>query len=146
MGLNTAPEPPDRSLGQLFGDLSSQASRLIHDEVELAKIEMTEKAQSLSIVGAYVAAAAVGALLFLGTLTAMLTLVLAKVVDAWIAAAIVAAAWLVIAAALVLLARARYQRMQTPLPEQTIETVKEDIQWAKDPTRSARSERTGLTG
>lgn len=140
MGVNVAPEPPrDRSLGQLFSDLSSQASRLIHDEIELAKIELTDKAQSLSVAGAYIAAAAVGGLLFLGTLTAMLTLLLALVVDAWIAAGIMTAVWLVVTVALGLLARERYKRMRTPLPEQTIETVREDIQWAKDPTRSART-------
>lgn len=137
--LRVVTEPPrDRSLGELFSDLSGQASELVHQEIELAKAEMTEKAQGLSAAGAFFVGAGVAGLLTLGTLTAMLILVLALAMDAWIAAAIMTAFWLVVTVVLGYVGRQRYQQMGTPVPEQTIETVKEDIQWAKNPTGSGR--------
>ena len=55
---------------------------------------------------------------------------------AWAAALIVTGLWAAVAGVLVLQGRKKMQEMGNPVPEQTIETVKEDIEWAKHPTKS----------
>jgi Putative Actinobacterial Holin-X, holin superfamily III len=58
------------------------------------------------------------------------------VLDAWAAALIVAGAYAAIAAGLALLAKQRVQEAMPPAPEQTVESVKEDVQWAKTRAKS----------
>jgi hypothetical protein len=68
----------------------------------------------------------------LGALTACLILLLALAIPAWVAALIVAAIWGVLAGVLAMQGRDRIKRGTPPVPEQTIETVKEDVQWLKN--------------
>jgi membrane protein implicated in regulation of membrane protease activity len=75
-------------------------------------------------------------MLALGALTAALIALLATAMDTWIAALIVMALWAVVAAVLAKAGQKSLQRATPPAP-QTVETVKEDIEWAKNPTRSA---------
>jgi gas vesicle protein len=70
-------------------------------------------------------------LLMLGSLTAFPILVLDLAMPAWAAALIVVALWAVVAGVLVLQGRKKMKEMGKPVPEQTIETVKEDVKWAK---------------
>jgi hypothetical protein len=82
-------------------------------------------------------AAGVVALLALGALTAFFILVLDEVMPDWLAALIVAAAYGAVAGVLYLQGRERVGEAGSPVPEQTVETLKEDVKWAKDQTRSA---------
>ena len=82
------------------------------------------------------AGAAVVALLGLGALTAFLIIVLDSFLPLWLAALVVTLLWLAIAAVLGLAGKNAIQKATPPAP-QTVETVKEDIQWAKNPTGSA---------
>jgi uncharacterized membrane protein YqjE len=82
------------------------------------------------------AGAAVVALLGLGALTAFLIIVLDSFLPLWAAALIVTVLWLAIAAVLGLAGKNAIQKATPPAP-QTVETVKEDIQWAKTQTGSA---------
>ena len=66
-----------------------------------------------------------------GALTAALILVLALWVDAWLACLIVAAVYGVGAAILALAGKGKLQEASPPIPEQTIETLKEDVEWAR---------------
>jgi uncharacterized membrane protein YqjE len=120
----------DRGTGELVRELSAQASRLVRQEVELAKAEMTEKGKKAGIGVGMLGGAAVACLLMLGSLTACLIVALA--LSAWAAALVVTALWGVIAGVLVLQGRARLEEMGKPVPEKTVETVKEDVQWLKD--------------
>lgn len=122
----------DHGTGELLKDLSSQVSRLVRQEVELAKVEMTEKGKKLGVGAGMLGGAAVAALLMLGSLTAFLIIVLALAMPWWAAALIVTAVWGVIAAVLALRGRDELREMGKPVPEQTIETVKEDVQWLKE--------------
>ena len=79
------------------------------------------------------------ALLALGALTACLIAALASAVATWLAALIVAVVYAAIAGALAVVGRGRIQKAAPPAPEQTIETVKEDVQWAKTRARSGRT-------
>jgi uncharacterized membrane protein YqjE len=121
----------DHRTGELIKDLSGQISRLIRQEVELAKVEMTEKGKKLGASAGMFGGAAVAALLMLGSLTAFLIIVLALAMPWWAAALIVTVVWGVIAAVLALKGRDQMREMGKPVPEQTIETVKEDVEWLK---------------
>ncbi len=130
-----AVETNGRSTGELVKDLSNQVSLLARQEIELAKAEMAEKGRKAGLGLGLVAAAGVSALLALGTLTAAAVLALATAMPAWLAALIVALAWGVVAAVLASVGRQKVEQAGTPVPEQTVESVKEDIEWLKDQTR-----------
>jgi len=126
----------EQGLGDLVRELSSQVSTLVHQEVELAKVELSEKGKKAGVGAGMLGGATIAALVFLGSLTAFLILVLDLAMPAWAAALIVTAAWAAVAAVLALRGREKLQEMGTPVPEKTVETVKEDVQWLKDPTSS----------
>lgn len=71
------------------------------------------------------------ALLTAGALTACLIALLATAMATWVAALIVTVVYAVVAGAMALAGRSRVTRAAPPVPEQTIETVKEDVEWAK---------------
>ena len=130
-----AVETNGRSTGELVKDLSSQVSLLARQEIELAKAEMAEKGRRAGLGLGLVAAAGVSALLALGTLTACVVLALDGAMPAWLAALIVALTWSVVAAVLASVGKQKMEQAGTPVPEQTVESVKEDIKWLKDQTR-----------
>jgi membrane protein implicated in regulation of membrane protease activity len=82
--------------------------------------------------------AGVVALCAAGALTAFLVLVLSLFLPDWAAALIVAAVLGAIAFVLVRQGKERVADAGKPVPEQTIETVKEDLEWAKSRASSAR--------
>jgi uncharacterized membrane protein YqjE len=124
-----------RSTGQLVKDLSHQVSTLARQEIELAKAEMIEKGRETGIGVGLIAGAAVAALLALGTLTACVVLALDGAMPAWLAALLVALAWAAVAAILAAVGKQRVEEAGAPVPEQTVESVKEDIRWLKDQRR-----------
>ena len=130
-----AVETNGRSTGELVKDLSNQVSLLARQEIELAKVEMAEKGRRAGLGLGLVAAAGVSALLALGTLTACVVLALDGAMPAWLAALIVALAWSVVAPVLASVGKQKMEQAGTPVPEQTVESVKEDIKWLKDQTR-----------
>jgi uncharacterized membrane protein YqjE len=136
------PEPGDlrdRSLGQLLKQLSEETTRLVHQELELAKAELQEKGRQAGMgAGLFGGAGALG-LAALGALTACFILALNAIMPAWLAALIVAVIYGIIAFVLVKQGQARMKRATPPVPTQTIETVKEDVEWAKTQMRSDRT-------
>jgi hypothetical protein len=74
----------------------------------------------------------------MGALTACFILALAAVMPSWLAALIVAVVYGAVAAILALQGRNRIKQATPPVPEQTIETLKEDVQWAKTQTPSVK--------
>jgi uncharacterized membrane protein YqjE len=135
------PDPGDlreRSLPELLKQLSEETSRLVHQELELAKAEMTQKGKQAGMGAGLFGAAGVVGLLALAALTACFILALNAVIPAWLAALLVAVVYVVIAAVLVLRGKAKVKQATPPVPEQTIETVKEDVEWAKNQMPSAK--------
>jgi len=131
-----------RSTLELVKDLTHQASTLVHQEVELVKlevrenvelatVEMTEKAKTAGTGVALLSAAAVAGLLALGTLSACLILALDGVMPNWAAALCVAAIWMAAAGVLALYGRKKIDEVGTAVPSRTIEAVKEDVEWLK---------------
>jgi putative superfamily III holin-X len=132
-------DPRDRPLGELFKQLSEETTRLVHQELELAKAELTQKGRQAGMgAGMFGGAGALG-LAALGALTACFILALNAVMPAWLAALLVAVVYGIIAFVLVKQGQARIRRATPPVPEQTIETVKEDVEWAKTQMRSDRT-------
>jgi MFS family permease len=126
------------STGELIKHLSEQTAALIRKEIELAKVELTQKGKEAGRGAGLLGGAAVIGLLAGGALTAFLILLLSEAMDAWVAALIVTVIYVAIAAALALVGRDRVRAGMPPAPEQTVETVKEDVQWAKSQAKSAR--------
>jgi Flp pilus assembly protein TadB len=128
----------ERSLPELLKRLSEETTRLVHQELDLAKAELQAKGrQAGQGAGMFGAAGALG-LAALGALTACFVLALNAVMPAWLAALIVTVVYAVIALVLVRQGQARVKAAAPPMPEQTVETLKEDVEWAKTQARSAR--------
>ena len=126
----------DRSIGDLLKQLSQETTTLVRKELELAKAELAEKGKQAGIGAGMFGGAGVAGLLALGSLTACLIALLATAMEVWIAALIVTVLWSVIAGVLALIGRNKVQEA-TPPVEQTVETIKEDVQWAKTQKPSA---------
>lgn len=121
----------DRSLGQLFGDLSRQLGTLVQKEIELAKTEMTTRVTTVGRDAAMLGAG--GALAYGALLIALVAVALLLVelgVTPWLAFLLVALVVGVIAALLIQRGRAELQKTDLA-PRATIETLKEDAEWAK---------------
>ncbi len=124
----------NRSLGELFAELAQETTTLVRHEVNLAKVEMTEKA---SRAGKHVGFLAAGGAVAYAGLLAILAGVIAllnAVMPLWLAALLVG---LVVAVVGYLLVRRGLDALKREdfAPRQTMETLKEDQQWAKDQTR-----------
>ncbi|AKN74231.1 hypothetical protein QR97_34915 [Streptomyces sp. PBH53] len=133
---STAPEPrgQDTSVGKLLSEVTSDIQTLFRQEVELAKAEIREEtAKAGKAAGMYGGAGFGGYMVALfASLAAMFGL--ANVMDTGWAALIVTAVWAGIAAVLFVMGRSRMREV-SPKPEQTVETLKEDAQWARHPTK-----------
>jgi uncharacterized membrane protein YqjE len=127
----------ERPIGELLKQLSQETTTLVRKELELAKAEMAEKGKQAGIGAGMFGAAGVVGLLALGALTACLILALDGAMKDWLAALVVAAAYALVAGILALVARSRVQEATPPVPEETVESVKEDVQWAKTRRQSA---------
>src|SRR4051812_14621816 len=131
-------EARERPVGELVKELSQQTSELVRREVDLAKAELTEKGKQAGVgAGMFGAAGLIGVGAFFA-LTAALILLIAEAVDGWAAALIVAVIYGAIAAVVGLQGKNRVQEAAPPAPEQTLESVKEDVQWAKTQAKSDR--------
>jgi lipopolysaccharide export LptBFGC system permease protein LptF len=129
----------ERSMGELLKQLSEQTTRLVHQELELAKAELTQKGKEAGAgAGMFGGAGALG-LAALGALTACFILALNAIMPAWLAALLVAVVYGIIAFVLVKQGQASMKRATPPVPTLTIETLKEDVQWAKTQARSAKT-------
>ncbi len=128
----------ERPLGELLKQLSEETATLVRQELELAKAEIATTGKRAGIGVGLVGAGGIIAFLAAGAFTAFLILVLDTFMPAWLAALVVTLVYGAIAGVLALRGRDKVKDATPPAP-QTVETVKEDIEWAKNPTRSART-------
>ena len=135
--VNATTDARERPIGELVKDLSSQTSTLVRQEIELARAELQQKGKLAGKGAGMLGGAAIAALLALGALTAGLVALLDTAMATWVAALIVMALWAVVALVLAKAGQKSLQKATPPAP-QTVETVKEDIQWAKNPTGSVQ--------
>jgi uncharacterized membrane protein YqjE len=125
------PRAREQSMGELFKQLSDDMSTLVRQELRLAQVEMTEKGKRAGIGAGMFGGAGIVGMLALGTLTACIIAALSKAMDVWLAALIVTVIYAAIAGVLALRGKQRISTATPPVPEQTVESVKEDVQWAK---------------
>jgi uncharacterized membrane protein YqjE len=127
----------ERPVGELLKQLSQETSTLVKQELDLAKAEMAEKGKKAGLGAGFIGG---GALLGLGAFGAFTTFLIALIQTAvnhtWLAALIVTAVYGAIAAVLALRGKDKIQEATPPAPEQTVETLKEDVEWARSQTRS----------
>jgi hypothetical protein len=121
----------EQPIGELFKQLSNEISTLVRQELRLAQAEMTEKGKRAGIGAGMVGGAGILAFLALVTLTACLVAALATGMDVWLAALIVTVVYGALAGGLALIGRNKVAEATPPVPDQTVETVKEDVEWAK---------------
>ena len=129
----------DRPISDLVKQLSEQTTTLVRQELELARAEMTQKARAAGVGAGMLGGAALIGLLALGALTAGFILALAEVMDGWLAALIVTVAYAAIAGTLALIGKQKVREATPPIPEQAKDSVKEDLEWAKERARAGRS-------
>jgi uncharacterized membrane protein YqjE len=128
-----SPDLREKSFGELVGRLSSETSTLIKQEMALARAELTEQGKRAGKGAGMLGGAGVAGLLTLGALSAMLIALLDTAMATWLAALIVTVAWAGVAGVLALQGRNKIKEATPPAP-QTVETVKEDVRWAKTRT------------
>jgi VIT1/CCC1 family predicted Fe2+/Mn2+ transporter len=123
----------ERSIGELFGELSQDVAMLVRQEAQLAKTEMQQKLSKVTADLVSLAAGGVVALVGGLALTAAVILLLVDPVGMkpWLAALLVGAVLGIVG--WVLLQRGMKDLKRTdPTPRRTVETIKEDLQWAKE--------------
>src|ERR1700742_3572419 len=135
--VNAPTDGRERPIGELVKELSSQTSTLVRQEIKLARAELEQKGKLGGEGAGMLGGAVIAVLLALGALTAGLVALLDTAMATWVAALIVMALWAVVALVLAKAGQTSLQKATPPAP-QTVETVKEDIQWAKNPTGSVQ--------
>jgi uncharacterized membrane protein YqjE len=128
-----SPDLREKSIGELVSQLSTETSTLIKQEMALARAELTEQGKRAGKGAGMLGGAGVAGLLTLGALTATLIALLDTAMATWLAALIVTVLWAAVAGVLALQGRNKIQEATPPAP-QTVETVKEDVRWAKTRT------------
>ena len=122
----------DRSLGELFSDLSQQTAELIRQEMRLAKAELSDKLSDVGKHATMIAVAAVFGLAAVMALTAAIVLLLIEFsVQPWLAAAITAAV-MGLAAFLLVQSAIAALRKKSIAPVETMHSLKETTQWLKN--------------
>lgn len=136
--MSNGPEDlKEQPLPQLLKQLSQDMTTLLKKEIDLAKAEVRESGKRAGMGAGMFGAAGIVGFLALGALTAFLVLVLVELgLDGWLAALIVTVVYAVVAGVLATQGKSKVKQATPPAP-QTVETVKEDVEWAKHPTRSA---------
>ena len=126
----TEPKQPDKSLGELFGDLSQEFAELVRTQTELARTEFrTQTDKAKHVAGAFGAAAVTG-YLALVMLSFAAAWGLSEVVPEGVAFLIVGVLYAAAAAILFVRGRSRAKEMSL-VPQDTVESLKEDVQWAR---------------
>jgi hypothetical protein len=128
----------DRSTAELLRQLSQQTGDLVRQEMELAKAELRVKGKAAGLGAGMFGGAGIVALYGIGALTAAAILGLAVVLDAWLAALVVGVGYLAVAGILALTGKKKVEQATPPVPEQAIESSKEDVQWTKQRAQAAR--------
>jgi uncharacterized membrane protein YqjE len=127
-------EKDDRSIGELIAELSRETTTLVRQELQLAKVEMSQKASQAGKNVGFLVVGGVVAYTGLLAIIAAVIIVLGNVIALWLSALVVGA--VIAAVGLVLVIKGvNTLRQEDPTPQETIETLKEDREWLRDQTR-----------
>jgi uncharacterized membrane protein YqjE len=123
-----------RSIGELLSDVTDDFGRLVRQQIDLAKAELKEQAVATRQAAIMLGTAAVAGLLVLVLMSFAIVYALSEIMPPGWAALIVAVIWAVVAGVTFSTGRQRMKQI-SPIPQKTVETVKEDMQWLQNPTR-----------
>jgi uncharacterized membrane protein YqjE len=118
---------------EIFRDIVGNVQEMVRSEVRLARVELREEASKTARAGAMLAAGGVLAIVAAVFLLVCIAQLLDMVMPDWAAALVIAIALGIPAA--VMVSRGR-ERLHVPMPEKTIENVKENVEWMKNQTKS----------
>jgi uncharacterized membrane protein YqjE len=132
-----APREADRPIGELLRELGDEISTLVRQEIALAKVEIAEKTKpAVASAGMFGGTALLGLGAF-GAFTAFLIAGIAALgLPVWASALIVTVVYGIVAGILAMTGKKKLQEAAPLVPEQTAQTVKEDIEWAKTRAKS----------
>jgi uncharacterized membrane protein YqjE len=129
----------ERPTGDLLKELSDHTTTLVKQEIDLAKAELSEKAKKAGLGAGMFGGAGLFGVFAFAALTTCIIAALESPLNLWLAALIVAVVYAVVAGVLALQGRNKVKEVGPPVPEQTTESVKEDVQWAKTRAKSGRT-------
>jgi uncharacterized membrane protein YqjE len=125
--VRDAPAQADRSIPELLQKLAAETSLLVRQELELARAEMVTTAKKAGPSVAAFGVAALFALGAFGALTALLIVAIGLALPLWASSLIVTVLYAVVAGVAAVRGRSGLKRVGNPAPQQTLETIKEDI-------------------
>jgi len=134
MADGTTRDPQDQGVGELVGQLTEQVSLLVRDELALAQAELKAKGKAAGMGAGLFGGAGLVAAYGLGVLIAAAVLGLAVAVDAWLAALIVGVVVLAVAGVMALVGKKQVTKATPPLPTESIEGVRQDVEALKGGT------------
>jgi uncharacterized membrane protein YqjE len=129
----------ERPTGDLLKELSDHTTTLVKQEIDLAKAELSEKAKKAGLGAGMFGGAGLFGVFAFAALTTCIIAALESPLNLWLAALIVAVVYAAVAGVLALQGRNKVKEVGPPVPEQTTESVKEDVQWAKTRAKSGRT-------
>jgi uncharacterized membrane protein YqjE len=132
-------EARERPTADLLRDLSDQTTTLVRKEIELAKVELSEKGKTAATGAGMFGGAGLFGLFAFGALTACVIAALATFMPTWLGALIVAVVYGAVAGVLALRGRRKVRQAGPPVPEQAVDSTKEDVEWVKTRAKSGRS-------
>ncbi|HEY0614898.1 MAG TPA: phage holin family protein [Candidatus Elarobacter sp.] len=131
-----APREAERPIGELLRELGDEISTLVRQEIALAKVEIAEKVKPAAASAGMFGGTAIFGLGAFGAATAFLIALIALALPLWASALIVTVIYGIIAGVLAMTGKKKLQEAAPLVPEQTAQTVKEDIEWAKTRAKS----------
>ncbi|WP_238384537.1 phage holin family protein [Segeticoccus rhizosphaerae] len=130
--LATDASSGEASTGELVARLTQQSSRLIRDELQLAKVEMAAKAKHAGVGAGLFGGAGILALFGFGALITTAILALALLLPAWLSALIVTVVLFAIAGIVALVGKKQTSLATPAVPEKTIDSIKHDVETVKE--------------
>ena len=127
----TEPDSGESSTAELVKQLTEQTKTLVKQEMRLAQVELQEKGKKVGIGAGMFGAGGVVAFFGAAALIAAVVLGLSTALATWLSALIVGVVLLAIAGAAALGGKKKIEQATPPVPEQTVETVKEDVEHVK---------------
>ena len=124
----------ERSVSEVFQDILRNLQEMVRSEIRLAKVEIRGEAKQALSSGVWIAAGGIAAMSAWSFLMWALAYALATRMPMWAATLIVALVMSAAAAALIMGGIRRAKRIH-PIPERTVESVKENLAWIKQPTK-----------
>ncbi|GAC1402715.1 MAG: phage holin family protein [Candidatus Velthaea sp.] len=126
------------SIPDLLRQLATETTTLVRQEIDLAKVEIVEKGKALGAAGGMFGVAAVFGLGAFGAVTAFLIALIGLALPIWAAALIVAVIYGIVALVMAQRGKKKIEAAAPLAPQQTMQTVKEDVEWAKTRAQSAK--------